>query len=171
MRAGDLPQVLGEDVVYILSCSDQPDLTVASDCTASPRYLAHIYRTCKIITISETSSDDLKLCFSSGLFINSGSFLPVFLPPFCHHHHFPSQTLTSINLNLSSILLHFSQNLALPKHTAVESSVPRKFDESQTRPCHASTMLLFRLNQFHNPARSAPASTLRSPCISPPILP
>jgi hypothetical protein len=32
-------------------------------------------------------------------------------------------------------------------------------------------MLLLRLNQFHNPARSAPASALRSPCISPPILP
>jgi hypothetical protein len=103
MRAGDLLQVLGEDVVYILSCSDQADLTVASGCTASPRFLAHIYRTCKIITISETNSDDLKLCFSSDLFINSGSFLPVFLPPFCHHHDFPSQTLASINLNLSSI--------------------------------------------------------------------
>jgi len=41
--------------------------------------------------------------FSSDLFINFGSFLAVFLAPFCHYHHFLSQTLASINLNLSSI--------------------------------------------------------------------
>ena len=163
MRAGDLLQVLGEDIVYILSCSDQPDLTVASDCTASPRFLAHINRTCQIITISGTNSDDLKLCFrliSSSILVHFllSSLLPSVTITTSYHKHLPQSISTSV-----LFLRHPSQNLALPKHTAVESSVPRKFDESQTPPCHASTMLRLRLNQFHNPARSAPASALRSP--------
>lgn len=100
---------------------DQADFAAASGCTASPRYPAVAHQTCTDLQNDENHVQTIsKLCFrpkSHDPFAKNSPSNLFLLAQF-------SISILKVSLDLDSTLATL---LAFPKHTAVDSSLPRQF--------------------------------------------